>query len=63
VMFDLYEQVSVWGSIVGIPVLAWEVTLAVWLIVKGFKSSPITAGNTGHVGVDERFPAIALAAG
>jgi hypothetical protein len=38
------------GSIAGgaglaaIPVAAWEFSLGVWLVVKGFKPSPITAG-------------------
>lgn len=42
VMFGLYQQISVWGAIAAIPVFAWEMSLAVWLIVKGFKPSPIT---------------------
>ena len=42
-MFGLYPQISVWGSIGAIPVFAWEMSLAVWLIVKGFKPSLITA--------------------
>ena len=63
VMFGLYHQISVWGSIAAIPVFAWEMSLAVWLIVKGFKPSPITSGNTRHGGVDERSPAAAAAAG
>jgi len=45
VLFGLYEQVSVWGSVAAIPVFAWGMILGVWLIVKGFKPSPITAGN------------------
>jgi hypothetical protein len=28
----------------GVPVAAWELSLGLWLIVKGFKPSPITAG-------------------
>ena len=63
VMFGPYEQISVWGSITAIPVFAWEMTLAVWLIVKGFKPSPITSDNTRHVRVDEGYPATAAAAG
>jgi len=43
VLFGLYGQQSVWGSIAAIPVFAWEMSLAVWLIVKGFKASPITS--------------------
>jgi hypothetical protein len=27
-----------------LPVAAWEFSLGVWLVVKGFKPSPITAG-------------------
>ena len=29
-----------------LPVAAWEFALGVWLIVKGFKPSPITTGMT-----------------
>lgn len=43
-LFGLYEQVSAWGFIATLPVAAWEVSLGIWLIVKGFKPSPITAG-------------------
>ncbi|MGW7198174.1 DUF4386 domain-containing protein [Streptomyces chryseus] len=40
VLFGVYEQLSVAGSLAAIPVFAWEVSLAVWLIAKGFKPSP-----------------------
>lgn len=40
-MFGIFQQVSVWGAIAALPVTAWELSLAVWLIVKGFKASPI----------------------
>ena len=43
VLFGLYEQVSVWGSIAAIPVFAWEMSLAVWLIAKGFQPSAIAS--------------------
>lgn len=45
VMFGLYEQVSAVGSVAAVPVFAWEVSLAVRLIVKGFTPSPATAGS------------------
>lgn len=45
-MFGLYQQISVWGAIGAIPVTAWEMSLAVWMIVKGFKPAPITAAST-----------------
>ncbi len=41
VLFGVYEQLSVAGSVAAIPVFAWEVSLAVWLIAKGFKPSPL----------------------
>lgn len=41
VMFGVFLQVSVWGAILSIPVFAYEMSLAVWLIVKGFKSSVV----------------------
>lgn len=37
VLFGLYEQVSFVAGIVALPVFAWEVSLAIWLIVKGFR--------------------------
>jgi hypothetical protein len=41
VMFGVFLQISFWGVLLAIPVLVYEMTLAVWLIVKGFKSSEI----------------------
>jgi hypothetical protein len=38
VMFGLYEQASAGGMVIALPVFAWEVSLAVWMIAKGFKS-------------------------
>jgi hypothetical protein len=43
VLFGLYGAGA--HAISAIPVFAWEVSLAVYLIVKGFKPSPITAPN------------------
>jgi Domain of unknown function (DUF4386) len=35
-LFGAYRQVSVWGSLTAVPVFAWELSLAIRLIVKGF---------------------------
>jgi hypothetical protein len=43
VMFDVIEQVSVWGGILALPVAANEMILAVWLIVKGFNPSVLAS--------------------
>ena len=40
-LFGLYEQVSVWASIAIIPEFLWELSLGIWLIVKGFNPSAI----------------------
>jgi Domain of unknown function (DUF4386) len=46
VMFGLYEDMSIPGFAAAAPVLAWELSVATWMIVKGFKPSPITADLT-----------------
>jgi hypothetical protein len=38
------EHISAFQAIVTLPVAAWEFSLGVWLVVKGFRPSPITAG-------------------
>jgi len=62
VLFGLYDQLSAWSSIPTIPVFAWEMSLAVWLIVKGFKPSPVISGRPRYVGADEIGAALAGAA-
>ena len=39
-------HVSAFAAIATLPVAAWEFSLGVWLVVKGFKPSPITAAMT-----------------
>jgi hypothetical protein len=41
-MFGVYGQTSPWGVVTGFPIALWEFSLGVWLVVKGFKRSPIT---------------------
>jgi hypothetical protein len=38
-MFGIIEQVSYWGIILSIPLLSYEMTLAFWLLFKGFNAS------------------------
>jgi hypothetical protein len=42
-LFGSIEQGSSWAALAALPVAAWELSLGVWLVVKGFKPSPITA--------------------
>lgn len=39
VMFGVFPQISVWGAILAVPVAVNEMSLAVYLIVKGFNKS------------------------
>ncbi|MFB9279440.1 DUF4386 domain-containing protein [Cohnella cellulosilytica] len=38
-IFDVIDQVSAWGAILALPIFANEMSLAVWLIAKGFNRS------------------------
>jgi hypothetical protein len=44
VLFGLWGQVSGAAAIFALPIALWEFSLGVWLVVKGFTPSPITAG-------------------
>jgi hypothetical protein len=44
VLFGLWPQVSALTAIGALPIALWEFSLGVWLVVKGFKPSPITDG-------------------
>lgn len=44
--FGLYEHISTFGAIITVPVFAWELSLAGWLIVKGFNPSAPTMRAT-----------------
>jgi hypothetical protein len=44
VMFDLAERGGSLQAIATIPEFFWELSLGIYLVVKGFKPSPITAG-------------------
>jgi hypothetical protein len=44
--FGLNELTSVWHVIATAPIFVWELSLGIYLMAKGFKPSPITAGMT-----------------
>ena len=44
ILFGSIEQLSAWTALATLPVAAWEFSLGVWLVVKGFRPAPITAG-------------------
>jgi hypothetical protein len=41
-LFGFSEQLPAWAGITVVPIFAWEITLAFWLITKGFRSSATT---------------------
>jgi hypothetical protein len=44
VLFGVIERGSPLQLVLGIPIALWEFSLGVYLVVKGFKPSPITTG-------------------
>ena len=44
-LFGVHDQFSPSALLLVLPVAAWELSLGVWLVVKGFKPSPITAAG------------------
>jgi len=45
-LFGLYDQVSVWAASAIIPEFIWELSLGIWLIVKGFDPSAVASLST-----------------
>ncbi len=42
-MFDATNQIAGWAVVLVIPIFAWEVSLAIWMIAKGFNRSAIAS--------------------
>lgn len=57
VLFGFFEAGSVWQGIATAPEFVWELSLGIYLIVKGFKSSPILSPNAQ--GTEARVPQLA----
>jgi hypothetical protein len=43
-MFGINHLGSVWSTMAVAPIFVWELSLGVYLVVKGFRSCPLTAG-------------------
>ena len=61
VLFNVIEPGSAPQFIATIPEFVWELSLGIYLMVKGFKPSPILSGTIGDAGPDQRSPALAAA--
>ncbi len=51
VLFGVIEPGSATQAIATIPEFVWELSLGIYLMVKGFKPSPILSGTIGDAGV------------
>ena len=54
VLFGLYEQVSPVAAIIAIPETLWELSLGIWLIVKGFDPSAAILSEPDKTVLSER---------
>ena len=61
VLFNVIQPGSAAQVIATIPEFVWELSLGIYLMVKGFKPSPILPGTAGDAGADKRSPALAAA--
>ena len=59
VLFGAYEDLSIPGVVAAAPVFAWEVSVAIWMIVKGFRPSPVLTGATPPAATRAVAPAAA----
>jgi hypothetical protein len=56
VLFGGYEQVSAMAGLGAFPVFVWEMSLAVYLLVRGFRPAPLAALGVPTI---RRGPALA----
>lgn len=61
-LFNIWGQFSAVPSLAALPIAVWEFGLGVYLIVKGFKPSPLTSSGTGGL-ADEASGGSGVAAG
>lgn len=60
-LFNVYDQNSAAQSVLTIPEILWEVSLGVYLIVKGFSAAGLTALDTQQRAQRPASPALAAA--
>jgi hypothetical protein len=54
VVMDIIGRGSVAQGIATVPEFLWELSLGLYLTIKGFRPSPVTTDKTGVVAPDER---------
>jgi hypothetical protein len=48
-LFGAYTQTSSWSGLATVPEFLWELSLGIWLVVKGFNPSPILSVEASPV--------------
>lgn len=57
-LFGHNHQGSAWSALATLPIAAWELSLGLWLLIKGFQPSAITAGNIPSATVPTELAAL-----
>jgi len=63
IMFGVNAPGSVWQGIATAPIFLWELSLGVWLVVKGFKPSALAALGADSRNAEGLVPPVASRAG
>jgi hypothetical protein len=58
IFFGTYELGTAWHGLAAAPIFVWELSLGVWLVVKGFKATPI---STTTVPAGAAYPSLPVA--
>jgi hypothetical protein len=51
-LFGVNDDSTLWSAIAVAPIFFWELSLGIWLAVKGFKASPVTAPTASSIDRD-----------
>src|SRR4029078_892725 len=55
--FGFNETTTVWSAVGLLPIFVWELSLGLWMAIKGFKrSAPIVAAAIAEHGLPARYP-------
>jgi hypothetical protein len=57
-VLGVIDRSSAWFVIAALPIIVWELSLGVWLVVKGFRPCAITAEMDGGGATPARPPAV-----
>lgn len=58
ILFGAYDQVSAVSALTALPIAAWEFSLGVWLVVKGFRLAPVLVTEPAVVDLAAAVPAV-----